>query len=304
MSLFLLLLACGGDAAPDDVVADAAPYVVDEDTLGLPEPSFDQDEAARVVEEAFAALRAITAEPIVDAYNEAMEGADSSCPAFFSNEDGVDYWYDDCTSRDGTRFSGYGALISYSGVADGGYNWRGDVLYGAGTITTGGEELAFNGSAGLLNGLSDAGVQAAWNVVDGEFSLEEDADTWLGEGLDPSLQMQALSLGEIRAFIVTGTLAGLDTEIDAILADDMLIATEETGAPCSQEPTGGLSLRGADGHWTDILFDVPFDAATESFGEMDPADCDGCGTAWFQGEPLGQVCFDFATLLDWEGSPW
>lgn len=301
-----LLLACAGSKGEDSgSSAEEAPYLVDEETLDLPEPTFDAAGAAEAGASAFAALRAITAAPIVEAYEEAMEGADSDCPDFFTSEDGISYWYDDCTSGDGTTFSGYGAIVTYTGVEDGGYAWAGDVVYGSGTITDeDGAVLAINGAAGLLDGESVDGVSAAWNVVDGDFSVDGADEGWLASGLSPSLQMQALSFGEIRAFIVTGTLAGLDGEIDAILADDMLIGTEETGTPCALEPTGGLSLRDAEGHWTDVLFDVPFDTSTETFGEMDPALCDGCGRAWFQGQDLGEVCFDFSVLLDWDGSPW
>lgn len=305
MITVLLLLACRPEGDKVTETGADAPYLVDEDALDLPEPTFDEAGATAAVSEAFGALREITAEPIVAAYQEALAGADASCPTWFSDDAGYDYWYDDCTSSDGTVFSGYGALVNYDGVPDGGYNWAGEVVYAYGSITPrSGGALVMSGAAGLLHGESDAGVEAAWNVVDGSFTLEEDEDSWLGQGLEPSLQMQALSVGDLRAFIVVGTLAGLSTEIDAILADDMLIATEETGTPCALEPTGGLSMRGADGHWTDVVFDVPFDPATETFGEMDASECDGCGTAWFQGQDVGQACFDFSELLDWEGSPW
>lgn len=304
MTRLALLLACSSPEA-EAPAEEAAPYLADEDALDLPEPSFDAEEASAAVAEALGLLREITATPILDAYEAAMEGADASCPSWFSSEDGVDYWYDDCAAADGTRFSGYGALVDYDGLESGGFAWEGRVVYGAGTITApDGAALSLNGAAGLLEGRSAEGVAAAWNVVDGEFSAEGAGEGWLATGVEPELQMQAFALDEIRAFIADGTLAGLEGEIDAVRADALLLATEQTGAPCSLEPAGTLSLRGADGHWTDVVFDVPYDAATESFGAMEAADCDGCGTAWFQGQELGQACFDFSTLLDWESSPW
>lgn len=302
--MILLLIAACGPSEKGSVADSEAPYLLDESELDLPEPTFDADEASAAVEEALGALVAITAEPIVDAYQDAVEGADRSCPTWYTSDDGQDYWYDDCTSSDGTSFQGYGALVAYATTSDG-VALTGSVVYGSGTITRpDGVTLSLNGAAGLLDGEGDNGVQTAMNVVDGDFSLDDADEGWLATGLEPSLTMQALSYGDLRAFSAAGTLAGLDTDIDAILADDMLIATEGTGTPCSLEPTGTLSLRGADGHWTDIIFDVPFDASTQTFGEMDADLCDGCGTAWFEGQEIGQACFDFSVLLDWDGSPW
>ena len=68
---------------------------------------------------------------------------------------------------------------------------------------------------------------------------------------------------------------------------------------CPQEPSGTISVQGADGEWYDVVFDGP------SFGETtDPAVCDGCGTAWLEGMRLGEVCVDAGELLDWDGVPW
>jgi hypothetical protein len=61
-----------------------------------------------------------------------------------------------------------------------------------------------------------------------------------------------------------------------------------------------VSLRDSDGNWYDVVFDGPilYDDV------IDPAVCDGCGEAWYRGEPMGTVCADFNALVDWEVSPW
>ena len=302
--MILLLMAACGQPGDDPGSGEEAPYLLDDSELDLPQPSFDADAASAAVDEALAALRGITAEPVLDAYRDAAEGADRSCPNTYTSDDGYDYWYDDCTSSDGTSFQGYGALIDYATESDG-VTLTGSVVYGSGTITRpDGGVLSLNGAAGLLSGEGSDGLNTVMNVVDGQFSLDDATDGWLASGLEPSLTMQGLAAGDLRAFSAAGTLAGLETDIDAIMADDLLMASEGTGTPCSLEPAGTLSLRGADGHWTDIVFDVPYDSASQSFGDMDPERCDGCGTAWFEGEAIGQACFDFSTLLDWDDSPW
>lgn len=300
--MILLLLACT-QPTPKDGAEDSAPYLVDESALDLPEPTFDADAASEAVAEAVVAFREITAEPIVDAWTELMAGEDAGCPTYYATDEGT-YWYDDCVSDDGTHFQGYGALVRYTGAEDGGYAWSGDVVYAVATIEDpDGRVLRVNGVAGDLRG-EGGGVSAGWNVVNGTFSWDGADEGWLSSELEPRIEMQALSAGSARAMRLDGSLGGLGTATDTVVLDEILLATEETGAPCSEEPTGTLSLRGADGHWTDVVFDVPFDAATETFGEMDEADCDGCGTAWFQGRDVGQACFDFSELLDWADSPW
>ena len=66
------------------------------------------------------------------------------------------------------------------------------------------------------------------------------------------------------------------------------------------EPGGTIGVRVADGSWYDVQFHGPTDAKPE----VAPKDCDGCGDAFYRGEPLGTVCVDFSAWTGWGAAPW
>ena len=307
----LLLAACGGGSGDDTAAADADTdaYVVGEDEIDWPDPSFDAEGLADAAAEGFAAARAVQAAPLVKAYADLLETADSTCPSWYSAGE-FEYWVDSCTSRDGTSFDGYGVFVEAEAVDDGsGVLWDTATLFGAGTLTDeDGHSFRGTGAAGWATGEAAGGVYAWVNTVEGSFDWDGagSSGTWLEDSLNPGLTMIVWSVPAVDARVVAleGSVGGLDSTLDTVVFDGMVLATAAAGSPCPDEPSGTLSIRDADGHWTDILFDVPWDAATSTFGVMDDAACDGCGAAWFRGQYLGEACVDASVLLDWEESPW
>lgn len=301
-SLFLLgllgLPGCKGGDEKGEATADTAPYLVDEDALDLPAPSFDAASATAGIETALEASARVTADPLVAAYEAVIADADSSCPTYYRGDDGT-YWYDDCTSSTGAHFNGYGTEILYEDYSDGGYVYNGSAVYGVAEITTAdGEILSLNGGAATATGEGSEGSTLHQEQISGHFAWTgAEADgTWLEEGLDPQLTRTTLALGVFWGVGLEGSLSGLSGDIDAAVFDGVFLASTEAGSPCEIEPAGTISLRGADGEWVDILFDVPWDPDAQAWGAMDPDTCDGCGAAWSRGVSLGQVCADFSAL--------
>lgn len=64
-----------------------------------------------------------------------------------------------------------------------------------------------------------------------------------------------------------------------------------TDAGCPTEGTGTFEIEDAEGTW----YTVTFDGDTV---------CDGCGVAEAGGAPLGVVCADMSSIVDWDVDPW
>ena len=301
----LLLAACSGDKSVED---SAVPYISEETEFD--KPAFDADAVADALNDALLSLRDLNGGPLADAYDAAMAGADDDCPTVYSGADG-DYWYDTCTSDDGSSFDGYAALTELDNYAysEGGTAWTGFSLYGLASIKTpDGRAFVANGSAARL--VADHGAWAEYyTVVDGTFSWDGDeADgTWLSEGPLPAFTMYAYDVpsSAARVITLTGSVSGFEGLASTVVFQDLALATETSGFPCALEPSGTLSYRDQDGRWVDLLWDLPYDTATGELGDMDPADCDGCASTWVDGEYLGQTCLDWPALLEWDGdAPW
>lgn len=298
----IVLLACHASKPPAD---SAAPYVVDEDALDLPSSDLDTDALASAVEEAFALIPTLDPAPLIDAYDDILALADASCPTWYTSTDG-EYWYDDCVSEDGAHFQGYATSLDLTALETDDVSYTGGAAYGAATLTDpDGHALVMNGAIGVA-AATEGGSTTTQLVLDGAVTWDGPSadDTWLSAGLVPQLQGYAVSYGQLRALIIDGAVSGYTGAYSSVSFDQVLAASEGVGAPCALEPSGTVSVRSAAGQWTEIVFDLPYDVETESFGEMDPADCDGCGHAWSYGAYVGEVCVDLAPLLDWDGSPW
>ena len=99
-----------------------------------------------------------------------------------------------------------------------------------------------------------------------------------------------------------GGVFGIDGAAEAIYATDFYIYSEAKGSPCELEPSGLISIRDSLGQWYDVEFQGPPYSGAWSY----QPECDGCGSAWFRGEYMGEACVDFGIFMEWdgEGRPW
>lgn len=327
MTLLLALLACGGadpvetgsataetttpattpSSTPPD---DPTPWVYEE--TDEPTPDFSATEVEGAIAGAVALAFELNASPVIDSYDHAMDGQGAVCPSYYAAEDGSLYWYDYCTAETGASFNGYGFSYVYDDYYDpaSGATYNGRAVYSAATIDAhDGYSFSGAGSATWLDVTSGTGADELryfYSLVAGSFAWDgpEAAGTWLETGeVQPDVEMTSYLLPyyDVRVTLVDGGVSGLGGEIDTVVFDyvamwDALLTT----SGCDIEPSGTISVRTPEGDWYDVLFDGPVDENTY----VDPADCDGCGQAWFRGEEVGEVCADFSALLNWGDQPW
>ena len=300
-AVLALLLACGGEPADD---AELSPYLADEDPVTLPD--WDAEAVSSALDDVVGALHALHGGVVPAAWQAAFEGADDDCPTWYSGTDG-DYWYDNCTASSGNGFDGYGIYYDFDGTLwSDGNAWVGSGVYGFATLTDAdGAALHLSGTALAVTAEQDGYVQH-YSGVDGAFSRDGDDGTWLTEGPESGLVMYGYELTTTgaRAFTVTGGVSGLSGAVETVVFEDMLIGNDIAGSPCPEEPSGSLSVRDAEGRWIDVLFDLDY---SEDGGLVlqDEGACDGCGAAWYDGEPLGELCLDWSGVMSWgEAGPW
>lgn len=302
LPLFAVILGCpaSDDAGPAEEPYTPVPYVYDAEDPPAPELALADIEAA--VDAAVPLLPALSANPVFPAYAQAIAGADAGCPSYYES-DGNRYWYDQCTSDAGASFSGYSFYVNYDGYDDGsGVPYDGDAVYGVAEVQTAdGYTFVAGGSAVSLVQNAET-YTVYYSSVHGGFSWDGPGaeGTWLEEGVAPDLDMYAYATEPGNFFLVNGGIARVGG-LDAVVFDTLVIFADGLGSACGSEPGGAMSVRDNDGNWYDVVFDGP-----PSFeeNEADPELCDGCGTAYFQGEAIGPVCADFTRLLDFEGAPW
>lgn len=312
LSLSLLALApgcagTGGDPADSGVTEDPyepAPYIIDDEAP--PAPSFSAEEVSAAIGDALAMLPEITGVPVFPAYFAAMEGQTAGCPDYYEFDGNV-YWYDYCTSDEGTSFEGYSFYYAYDGYEQDGLVYDGDVLSGVARVQNAeGHLFEAGGTAGAIHAVAQDGTYEYYqSVVQGSFGYDgpEARGTWLEDYLAPDVTQLVYNVPSTggRAFVLDGGVADLPGAFPVVVFDNVLLVNAAAGGACPQEPGGVISVRDTDGNWYDVLLD----GESEFGGGIDDRGlCDGCGTAWFRGEQVGSVCADFAALNEWEGAPW
>src|SRR4051794_13687760 len=116
--LFVLPLACTqvptSEPAVETTKSETPPaeYIYDDDTVPTPQLSTADLEGA--ITEAIGVFYTLSATPVFPAYYAVMAGAEEGCPSYYE-QDGSEYWYDQCTSSSGTEFNGYGFYQDYDG---------------------------------------------------------------------------------------------------------------------------------------------------------------------------------------------
>jgi hypothetical protein len=282
-----------------------APYIYEEESP--PSADLAAADLESAIDAAVASVLALNAAPVFPAYHAAMAGAQSDCPAYYDYQ-GSQYWYDQCSTDAGTSFSGYGFYQLYDDYDAGdGVVYDGESLSGVAQITTP-EGYNFAAGGAAYNLVAYSPVDAEWrytyfaSVIQGAFAWDgPEADgTWLADGLAPDLSVAAYNTDYGNFASVDGGLSGLGGDVDTVVFDGVVLIDASLGSSCPSEPSGTVSVRDAYGNWYDVVFDGPPDLETTA----DPDLCDGCGAAFFHGEPVGAVCADFTPLLDWETAPW
>lgn len=306
----LWILACD-QADPKTNESSPTPhqYIYEEEEL--PPASLQPEDVEAAILEGVSLARDLTAQPVFPAYEAAMTGEDAYCPNYYDYQGNV-YWYDSCASDNGGSFEGYSFYIRYTDMDDGAGNlYNGESLSGVSKVVTP-EGYTFEAGGGAYYydlyhapaNQSDTEYTYYISGVQGSFSYDgpEARDTWLTRDLAPDLTYTAAWVPSLGGGLVTidGGISGLAGDIEYVVLDNLTLYSAALYSTCPIEPGGAVSVRGPDGYWYDVTFDGPMD-----WGEEVPAEtCDGCGTLYFQGEPLGEVCVDVSSLLDWEVSPW
>ena len=286
---------------PDIVDPPEGDYL--DDSAGSELPELDGAALTAAVNQAIADAMYVHGGPAVAGYFEALAQADSSCPQW-GEDAGTPFWFDACTTESGATFDGYGYHYEYVGEADGEITWTGLAINTVGTITTP-EGVTFEGggSASYLTGTNEWDQDIWYSVIQPGFAYDGDAaeGTWLADGLDPDMAWYAVRGvdGVGAAATLNGSARVPDGAISALVFSEILLYDEAFGSSCPIEPSGSLSVLDNDGHWVDIYFDGPVWEGPETPAEA----CDGCGAAWYRGAYLGEACFDFSVLADWQSYP-
>lgn len=306
---------CAGGGDPADpqstpgLPEDEPPsdYIFDEEAP--PEPTATVAEIGEALQEALDVTMTVHAAPVQTAYDAAMSGSTGACPYVYVTPDGA-YWYDSCTSSMGTEFDGYVFAYGQNGLYDPYSGFTFDYWYAFGGATVQdpqGHQLELAGTAVWQSGHADAGGFEVWYYytdVGGTFSWDgpEARGTWLDTDIDPDLIVSTTSvpIADASSSVLYGGFGGF-ADGWAIAYDENVIGSELLELPCERELSGTIGLRAPDGTWYDVQFDGSdgSDAAT-----YDKTQCDGCGQAYYQGEPMGEVCADFSVLITMGVQPW
>lgn len=279
-----------------------------------PVSSIAADQAGALSAEIIALVRNPGAMEILRAYEEMMAAhADEECPevTVTESDDGTQiasYWYDECTSADGTRFRGYFQYATWDRTLPDGSSERGTTLDGDGSTF---EIVAPDGA--FLKGVATAEVREV--KVDGRIEYEmytsgriisdeatSERSPWLRGVADGAAYAFAVDEGEgERSLYVDGyfTLPGNGVVIAASLPGLVVDSSACEGATAV---SGSLSLRDRAGAWHEADFGPVEEGAADAEKR-----CDACADFSLGGQALSSFCLDAGSvsgLLGWEGKPW
>jgi hypothetical protein len=297
MMPLLVLLACTAPESDGERAADLPDAYLYEDT-GSGSPDYTTDTVAAAVQGVWDRLQTLNASVLFDAYDEVAAFGDGACPTLSYPAGGVTSWETTCSASTGADFAGFWYEYEATETVDV-HRFRAEATVDG----PGGEQLTLAGDAGTE---ADAANQRWESSVDGVMSYDGPAaaGTWLAEGLELSLEYEAHgpSVNGVPRMLVDGALSGLPGDVTAMSFTDLAFVPG-TSSTCALEPSGSMSIRDAQGVWADLVFDL--EAADDGTYRVDDAAlCDGCGTLWYGGEDLGQVCLDVTGVVNAPVPPW
>ena len=304
----LLLLACsGGGLVIDPGPEEPAPYI--DPAVSQAVPALDATAVQIALDEVFAVIWDFQAQPVLDAYDRVNAHADTDCPRIYPDYDSdfgdAWYWFEACTSEAGADYSGFVYGVDFDGLASDGLVFSGGGMFAAGEVTDP-QGRRWEGN-GTVYSYTAADVAETYHlsalVMAGTWSWDgDDGQSWMSTGLEPDFTASASWFSALGAGAVgfDGGLFGLSGAMDTVVMDGVVLYDEALAPSCSLEPSGTISVRDVAGNWFDVVYDGP-----EALEDPVNADwCDGCGGAWYRGDPVGEICLDFSALLDWEVTPW
>jgi hypothetical protein len=312
----VLLAACQGSAddpaGPDPVLPEdppPSPYIFDEETD--PEPTASAQDVEAALQDALDLTMTINADPVQAAYSKAMTGSTAMCPYVYATPDGS-YWYDSCTASDGTEFDGYVFAYEAVDVFDPYSGMMVDYWYAFGGATVrdpSDHVLELAGGAVRYKAYTNTGptdYEVYYTDIGGTFAWDgvESAGTWLDSDIDPDLIVQSTVVPSVGAesVVLYGGFGGFAVggEDWAVAFDENYVANALMGGRCPTELSGTVGVRAPDGSWYDVQFQG-WDGVDPDYSD---ADCDGCGDAFYRGEPMGEICVDLTTMMELGVHPW
>lgn len=283
------------DSGPSEWDGNTGEYMAETEQDEL--PVIDLASLGDAMTEVLSGVIEINAAGVVTAYAELMQGADEGCPTWYETE-GSPYWYDVCTSDDGTVFDGYAAIVPYEDFDDGEGNlYSGYQVWGIASIVgPTGRRFRSGGSASLFAVRAVDGTPFSFSTMEAGYEDSAAEGTWLATSMDVGMTTWASWYPEYNAgaVYVDGVISGLTGPLEVLVLEGVSIVEEGLGG-CELEPLATVSVLQNEGHWVDIVFDAE---------NIESEGCDGCGRAFVNGREVGELCTDFSTLVGWQGSPW
>lgn len=294
--MVLSLLGCVAGTPEDSDPSWPSGYLLEDSAA--PRLELRVEEVAEAVNDVFAQAIAINGHVLFVAYDAVMAHADPSCPPVDASEDGGSLWDTNCVAESGARYAGF--ISVFRGFQGDEYNSN---LRGEATVLSpDGSRLVVAGDAHTT--INE--VARVWkSAVDGVMYYDGPGSegSWVLGSPDVRMAytLEANTAQELIAATLDGSVGSLEGAVSAVSLNEVVMRQDEN-FPCPVEPYGTLSVRDAHGSWGDVVFDVGLGEAGEYI--VDAERCDGCGTLWFGGEDLGQVCVDPLNTLNTELPPW
>lgn len=283
-----LLLACAAppagrpppeaDGAPGDTAAPEPPAAVP-----APSPwSWTRDDPAGSALDAAALAGAIQAavDVVVDvdpleffgAYSPHLGYGTATCPSFDPGWAPQVYWEGDCTGENGASFHGWAVSHQAHGVVDEAGRWCEDnaFFFGFARIAApDGTPFEAWGEVGYDDCVDGDGVRRLDASVEGDFYWPV-VDDWISRRVPVQLTWTLAADASVWTLDLAGAVSA---EVDPAATVDFAMRFPDG--------TGTVTLWDAEGRRAEVVFDG------------------GCGMA-----DAGEVCVDWALLVDWEARPW
>ena len=265
-------------------VAEDTAYLVD--TVVVETPSIVAIES--ILQQGIDQVRTVRVGRLLDVYDGMLAQMDSDCPRWFNDSYGV-YWADTCTSDNGVSFQGFASSTPRNDTEPGPYGnlFTGRQIHCEGVLNQEDTTLQCAGGINELVGVDVNGHDVFYSYSR-PYVLIEGEDTVHF----PDLEMWAVNAPTYKAIYYNG--------VQLVRDGEQIIGAVEFGEQtfnnvgCLTEPSGIQHIQ-VNGEW--VYVEWHGDALLED------SMCDGCGEAYFAGEPIGQVCATMTNWLTWQASP-